>query len=112
MKKKIIRIGLIILVLLLGWGGVWLAIEFNKNKIQINDIQSSLDLEHALKMRIQNDLLLTKGELNKTKQELDAIQKKLAASEAENSKLLSEKKALEVRFHSLKELKRRSGRLR
>ena len=106
MKKKIIRIGLIILALLLLWGGVWLAIEFNKNKIQINDIQSSLDLEHALKMRIQNDLLLTKGELNKTKQELDAIQKKLAASEAENSKLVSEKKALEARFHSLKELKK------
>ena len=46
MKKKIIRTGLVILVLLLGWGGVWLAIEFNKNKIQINDLQGSLDLEH------------------------------------------------------------------
>lgn len=112
MKKAIIRIGLIILILSLVSVSVWLAIELNNKRLQLNDMQAQMNLERTAKVSLQKEFFATKNELDKVKIELDNTQKqlndvnnKLAVTESNNAKLLDEKKALESKLHSLKELK-------
>jgi len=112
MKKAIIKIGLISLILLLISVSVWLAIEFNQKRLDIENLQAGLSLERSLKAAMQKELSSTKDELDKVKTELENTQKQLnevnkkfAVAEGNNAKLTEEKKALEARLHSLKELK-------
>ncbi len=118
-KKTIIRIGLIILILLLISVSVWLAIKFNQKRLDIESLQAELKLEHVLKAAMQKEFSSTKDELDKVKTELDNTQKqlnevnsKLAASESNNAELIEEKKALEARLHSLKELRQAVGEIK
>ena len=119
MKKTIIKIGSIILILLLVSVSVWLAIKFNQKRLEIENLQAGLKLEHVLKAVMQKELLSTKDELDKVKTELDnthkqlnAVNSKLAAAESNNAKLIEEKKALEARLHSLKALKQAIGQVK
>jgi len=112
MKKKIIRIGLIILILLLAGALIWLAVESNKKKLLIEDLQLEVRLERTLMRSMQNELFSTKDKLGKVKVELvntreylDKVNNKLAAARSANVKLSEEKNALEEKFHSLAELK-------
>lgn len=113
MKKVMIRMGLIILLALLISGGIWLAMEFNNKNLEIKDMRAGLALERAIKSNLQRKLSFTQRELDKIREELDTTQKqlnevnsKLVASETNNAKLVSEKRTLEARLHSLKELKK------
>jgi len=119
MKKAIVKIGLITLIVLLISVSGWLAIKVNQKRLDVENLKAQLSLERSLKEAIQKEFFSTKDELDKVKTELDNTQKqlnevnhKLAAAQSNNAKLIEEKKALEARLHSLRELKQAIGQVK
>ncbi|MDD5165873.1 MAG: hypothetical protein PHQ57_00580 [Candidatus Omnitrophica bacterium] len=111
--KKMVRMGLIIGIILLAVLSAWLAIQFDKSRRYIENLQSELGLERKQIVSLKKDFSSTKDELDKVRLELDNtlkdlndVNNKLKTSESNNTKLLAEKKVLESRLHSLRELRK------
>jgi len=98
MKKKVIRLIIIAVFLALATFCGYLA-------VKLWALRQQLAAELVLETGLQNHLLATKTELDRTKQELDIVNSKLTQALNDNSRLIEEKKSLEMKLSSLKDLR-------
>ncbi|MFA5156776.1 MAG: hypothetical protein WC532_05225 [Candidatus Omnitrophota bacterium] len=108
--KRSTKILLIILIVALAAfvarAYVLLAARLVENNIEMQENRAQLKQEQEARQLLELELKATQEQLQKVIAELKTVSDKLSSAEKNNQALLQEKKELEAKLHSLKELKK------